>query len=99
MRRLGFAVYALILLLALFGGYLFNLENDLQVAVTVFGFRLPEFSLGAWLLIFCLLGLLMGMLVSLLPSLKHKRKVSVLLRQNRQLEQEVQLLRSQSLRD
>lgn len=99
MRTVGFWVYAFILLAALFWGYLFNLENDTPVAVVVFGLSLPQYSLGVWLLLFCLVGLILGLLVSLLPTLNHKRKVASLLRQNRQLEQEVQLLRSQSLRD
>ncbi|MDO3385015.1 LapA family protein [Gilvimarinus sp. SDUM040013] len=99
MRTIGFWVYVFILIAALFWGYLFNLENDIAVPVVIFGISLPEYSLGVWLLVFCLAGLLAGITISLLPNLRHKRKVSVLLRQNRQLEQEVQLLRSQSLRD
>ncbi|MBU2887191.1 LapA family protein [Gilvimarinus agarilyticus] len=99
MRTIGFWVYTVILLVALFGGYLFNLENNLPVSVMVFGHQLPELSLGVWLLAFCLVGLLIGMFVSLLPSLDHRRRIAALKRQNRQLEQEVQLLRSQSLRD
>lgn len=99
MKALRFWVYAFFLIAALFWGYLFNLENAHPVSVVFFGISLPTLSLGVWLLMFSLAGVVAGMLVSLLPTINHKRKLSVLNKQNRQLEQEVQLLRSQSLRD
>ncbi|MDO3382549.1 lipopolysaccharide assembly protein LapA domain-containing protein [Gilvimarinus algae] len=99
MRRVGHWIYILLLLAAVFLGYLFNLENPEPVAVTLVGFPLPQLALGVWLLLFTLVGLLLGLLLGLFPSLGRKRRLSQLTRQNRQLEQEVQLLRSQSLRD
>jgi|GEM_PF-6962075 len=99
MRRIGRWVYVLFLLAALILGFIFNSENSSEVTVVLLGNTLPKFRLGAWLLAFTLLGLLLGFALNFLPSVATKRALAAARRRNEKLEQEVQTLRSQSLRD
>ena len=99
MKRLGRWLFALVLLVALLLGFLFNFENPSPVTVTLIGVVLPEFRLGLWLVIMLLLGVILGFAVSTLPAIAARRRLSRMARQNTRLVQEVQTLRSQSLRD
>ncbi|WP_041523300.1 lipopolysaccharide assembly protein LapA domain-containing protein [Gilvimarinus agarilyticus] len=98
MRRIGRWIYALVLLAALILGFVFNSENASEVTVTLLGNVLPELRLGIWLLIFTLFGLLLGFALNLIPSMAMRRSLASARRRNEKLEQEVQTLRSQSLR-
>lgn len=99
MRRITRWLYVVILLVALLFGFLFTLENALPVSVTLLGITLPEWELGIWLLVTLCLGVATGFVVSVLPSWSQGHKLAALKRRNAELEREVQLLRSQSLRD
>ncbi len=98
MKTIGRWIFILLTLIAIFLGYLFSLENDTLVSVTLVGLTLPPLGLGTWLLAFLLLGLILGIVVTGLPVFRQKQKVAALTRKNRRLEQEMQQLRSQDLR-
>tara|TARA_R110000850_G_scaffold15957_29_gene49696 strand:- start:1349 stop:1648 length:300 start_codon:yes stop_codon:yes gene_type:complete len=98
MRRIGRWIYVLVLLAALVIGFIFNSENASEVTVTLLGNVLPELRLGIWLLIFTLFGLLLGFVLNLIPSMALRRSLVSVRRRNEKLEQEIQTLRSQSLR-
>lgn len=98
MRRIGRWIYVLVLLAALVIGFVFNSENASEVTVTLLGNVLPELRLGIWLLIFTLFGVLLGFVLNLIPSMALRRSLVSVRRRNEKLEQEIQTLRSQSLR-
>ncbi len=89
----------LLAILAVFWGYLFSLENSSAVAVVLLGFTFPALGLGVWLLLFALVGLILGMLITSIPIMLQSRKVKLLVKRNENLERELRHLRSQSLRD
>ena len=99
MRRIGRWIYVLVLLAALILGFVFNSENATEVTVTLLGNVLPALRLGIWLLIFTLLGLLLGFALNFIPAITLRRSLAAARRRNEKLEQEVQTLRSQSLRN
>jgi|SRR5690554_45922 len=99
MRRILRWGYIAFLLAALLFGFLFALENDSPVKVVLFGLGLPEGRLGIWLLLFLSIGIVIGFITSVLPSWTQGHRLASLKRRTKELEQEVQLLRSQSLRD
>ncbi|WP_049721669.1 lipopolysaccharide assembly protein LapA domain-containing protein [Gilvimarinus polysaccharolyticus] len=98
MKRIGRWIYALVLLAALVLGFVFNSENASEVTVTLLGNVLPTLRLGIWLLIFTLLGLLLGFALNLIPAMVLRRSLTAERKRNEKLEQEIQTLRSQSLR-
>jgi uncharacterized integral membrane protein len=98
MKRIGKWVYLLLLLAALVLGFVFNSENAAPVTVTLLGNVLPSLRLGVWLLIFMLFGLLLGFACTFVPTLLKHRALAAARRRNEKLQQEVQTLRSQSLR-
>lgn len=99
MRRIGRWIYVLILLAALILGFVFNSENASEVTVTLLGNVLPALRLGIWLLIFTLVGLLLGFALNLIPAIALRRSLVTVRKRNEKLEQEIQTLRSQSLRN
>ncbi|BFM20906.1 lipopolysaccharide assembly protein LapA domain-containing protein [Gilvimarinus japonicus] len=99
MRRIGRWIYVLVLLAALILGFVFNSENASEVTVTLLGNVLPALRLGIWLLIFTLVGLLIGFALNLIPSMATRRSLAAARRRNEKLEQEIHALRSQSLRN
>ncbi|MCP8898367.1 lipopolysaccharide assembly protein LapA domain-containing protein [Gilvimarinus xylanilyticus] len=98
MKTIGRWIFILLIIIAIFLGYLFSLENDTLVSVTLVGLTLPPMGLGTWLLAFLLLGLILGIIVTGLPVFRQKQKVTALTRKNRRLELEIQQIRSQDLR-
>ncbi len=99
MRRILRWCYVAVLLVALLFGFLFALENAEPVRVVLLGIELPEGRLGIWLLFTLGVGIVVGFIASVLPSWSQSHRLSLLKRRNQELEREVQLLRSQSLRD
>lgn len=99
MRRILRWCYMAILLMALLFGFLFALENAEPVKVVLLGIALPEGRLGIWLLLALGCGIVLGFIASVLPSWSQSHRLALLKRRNQELEREVQLLRSQSLRD
>ena len=61
-----------IFLAALIIGVVFTIENSDVVAIVFFGFRLPELTIGLWMLLAVLLGAVIGVMVSYLPLLFNR---------------------------
>lgn len=89
----------ILLLFAFLIGIWFALENAQVVPVTLLGFNLPSLSLGVWLLLFTVLGMLLGMIVSLLPVFRLRRQLRAKDRQLVRCEKELKQLRLQPIRD
>jgi len=99
MRRLVRFFFVLVLLTALFFGFLFYSENPTPVTVTLLGITLPELELALWLLMALLAGAVIGFVISGFSALMQRREIAQLLKQKTLLENENQVLRSQALRD
>ncbi len=97
MKRIGFWFYVLFLCAALFFGFLFVVENPAPVSVVFVGIPLRELSLGVWLLLALLAGVLLTLVLNFFPSLNSKRKLSNLERQKQQLTTEITALKEQGI--
>lgn len=74
-------------------GIVFTSENNTPVSLWLFGFELPSFQLGLWLLISLLLGSLVGLLLTLIPNLHHKQQLVNKDRKINKLQKELDNLR------
>ncbi len=84
---------ALILVAFILGGW-FALENSTGVQVTLLGLGLPTLPLGVWLLLFAVLGVLLGFGFSSLSLYRVKRHLKHAEHERDRCEREVSKLRS-----
>ena len=89
---------ALILITVVAGAY-FASENGDMVSVTILGFSLPRLSLGLWLMLFFLLGGIVGVLISLIPFARVKYQVRSLNKKRSGHEKEIAKLKATPLRN
>lgn len=80
-------------------GWWISSENSLLVSPLLLGIQLPNWNLGAWLLIMLVIGGLSGYVLSLLSYLKLRNQARVLRRDLARCEQELSRLRTASFRD
>ena len=99
MRRLLRWVQLGLALLAFLLGLWFALNNATSVSVQFLGLNLPPLALGVWLLLFALMGLLLGYGLSALGLLRCQRRSHQLQRQLELYRKEVAQLRLQISRD
>lgn len=93
-RLLLIAVFAVTILI----GVVFTSENNDAVAIILFGFQLPELSLGLWVLIAVLLGAVIGVLLSFLPLVFNRYTRSSKDKKIGQLQKELAALRVSGLK-
>lgn len=79
-------------------GVVFASENNAAVALILFGFQLPELSLGLWVLIAVLLGAIIGVLLSFLPLIFNRYTRSSKDKKINQLQKELAALRVSGLK-
>jgi len=98
MRRLLRWVQLAFALLAFLAGLWFALDNATSVSVQFLGMSLPSLALGVWLLLFALLGLLLGYSLSAFGLMRCRRRVRHLQRQLELCRKEAAQLRLQTSR-
>jgi uncharacterized membrane protein YciS (DUF1049 family) len=99
MKQVAVWVKLAIVIIALFLGSWFALENDEIVDVILFGIVLPEYRLGVWLLAFSLVNLLLGTLLGTWTALRIHQRLKARERQLAYCERELDKLRTRSLRE
>lgn len=99
MKQIAVWVKLATLIIALFLGSWFALENDGIVGVTLFGIVLPEYRLGVWLLAFSLVSLLLGTLLGSWTVWRIHQRLKARERQLAYCERELDKLRTRSLRE
>jgi uncharacterized membrane protein YciS (DUF1049 family) len=92
-------IFIIILMaVALILGVTFTFENSQPIALVFFGFTLPPLKLGLWIMLVLLIGGFIGLLLSYLPLLWGRQSRASKDRKIRQLEKELNHLRSASLK-
>lgn len=84
MRRIKNILMWALILLGIFVGIWIALDNSQVVEVQLLGFSLPSMSLGLWLVIVFVAGVLLGLLASL-PMIATSRSESRRLKRNQNL--------------
>lgn len=80
-------------------GWWISSENSQLVSPRLLGIQLPDWNLGAWMLIMLAIGGLSGYVLSLLSYLSLRNQARVLRRDLARCEQELSRLRTASFRD
>jgi len=80
-------------------GWWISSENSQIVNPTLFGYAMPKFNLGTWLLLVLFIGTALGYILSWLSGLGVRGKERSLQRKLKSCEQELTKLRTQALRD
>ena len=75
MRAIISFIKAMLLLAIALLGALFALHNQQLLSVEFIYFRGPEMSLGLWLMLFLMIGALLGIVVSSLMVGRYRRKL------------------------
>ena len=70
-----FIKFLMVVAIALLGA-MFAMENSQQLGVNFIMFSSPEISLGLWLIIFLVVGTLLGILASSLIIASYRRKLA-----------------------
>lgn len=83
---------------ALVLGITFTSQNSQPVSLMLYGYALPEWQLGLWILIAVFVGGLIGLLLSFLPLLLGKQSLSAKERKILQLQKEIEQLRTNGLK-
>ena len=91
-------IFLILFVVALILGITFTSENSQTVSLIFFGYTLPELKLGFWIMAILFKGGLIGLLLSFVPSLFNKKTLAAKDRKIRQLEQEINQLRTSSLK-
>ena len=91
-------ILLLLLILAIVIGVVFTSENSQQLSLVFMGFVLPELKLGLWVLLVLLLGSLLGLTLCMFSLFLRGQSVRAKNRQIKRLEQELQQLRTTSLK-
>jgi uncharacterized membrane protein YciS (DUF1049 family) len=76
----------------------FASENSQLTRLIIFGYSLPELQLGLWILIVLFIGGVIGLLLSFIPLLWGKQTLAAKDRKIRQLEKEINQIRTSSLK-
>jgi uncharacterized membrane protein YciS (DUF1049 family) len=76
----------------------FTSENSQLTSLVFFGYSLPELQLGLWVLIVLFIGALVGLMLSFIPLLWGKQTLASKDRKIRQLEKELNQIRTASLK-
>lgn len=80
-------------------GWWISSENSQLVSPRLLGISLPSWNLGIWMLIMLLIGGVSGYVLSLISYLKLRNRSRILRRDLARCEQELNTLRTASLRD
>jgi len=99
MKRLMRWAQLVLALLAFLLGLWFALDNATSVSVQIWGVNLPSLALGVWLLLFALLGLLLGYGLNVLSLMRCRRRARQLQRQLDMCRKQAAQLRLQTSRD
>lgn len=91
-------ILSILLLVSIFVGVMFTIDNSTPVGLLFFGFQLPVLNVGLWLVIALLLGAVIGLLVSFIPLLFNKHSHFNKDRKISRLEKELDALRISALK-
>lgn len=91
-------ILLLLLIIAIVVGMVFTSENSQQLSLVFLGFTLPELTLGLWLVLTLLLGSILGLLLCTFSLFIRGQSVNSKNRQIKRLEQELQQLRTNSIK-
>ena len=61
-------IFFVLTVMSIYLGITFTSENNQSVSLTLFGNTLPELTLGLWIVIILLLGIIIGLILALLTS-------------------------------
>ena len=91
-------IILLLLIIAIVAGMVFTSENSQQLSLIFLGYKLPELTLGLWLVLTLLLGSILGLLLCTFSLFIRGQSVNAKNRQIKRLEQELQQLRTNSIK-
>jgi uncharacterized membrane protein YciS (DUF1049 family) len=91
-------ILLLLLIIAIVVGMVFTSENSQQLSLIFLGYTLPELTLGLWLVLTLLLGSILGLLLCTFSLFIRGQSVNAKNRQIKRLEQELQQLRTNSIK-
>ena len=91
-------IILLLLIIAIVVGMVFTSENSQQLSLIFLGYKLPELTLGLWLVLTLLLGSILGLLLCTFSLFIRGQSVNAKNRQIKRLEQELQQLRTNSIK-
>ncbi len=92
-------IFLMLLIIAIIVGIVFTSENNQQLSLIFLGYPLPELKLGLWIVLSLLLGSVMGLLLSMLSLFVRGQSVNSKSRKIKRLEQELQQLRTASIKN
>ncbi len=91
-------ILLLLLIIAIVVGMVFTSENSQQLSLVFLGYTLPELKLGLWLVLTLLLGSILGLILCTFSLFIRGQSVNAKNRQIKRLEQELQQLRTNSIK-
>ena len=91
--------FLLSLIVAIVVGMIFTSENSQQLSLVLLGYVLPELTLGLWLVLTLLLGSILGLILCTFSLFIRGQSVNAKNRQIKRLEQELQQLRSNAIKN
>lgn len=80
-------------------GWVVSSENNQLVSPVLFGYGLPRWNLGVWLLLMLLIGGLLGWLISIFSYFRYVGRSRSLQRRLSSRDQEISRLRASSMKD
>jgi uncharacterized membrane protein YciS (DUF1049 family) len=92
-------IFLILLIIAIVMGMVFTSENNQQLSLVILGYTLPELTLGLWLVLTFLLGCILGLILCTVSLFIRGQSVNSKNRQIKRLEQELQQLRSSSIKN
>ena len=90
LRWLRAALILAMLSLSIFLGAIFAAQNTEAVPLVLGAISLPEQSVAVWLLIFLIVGVLLGQLISSMMLLQQRGSLAVLKRENTKLKRRIE---------
>lgn len=99
MAKVKLLLILMMIIFVMLIGWWISSENSQIVNPTLFGYTLPKFNLGTWLLLVLFVGTILGYMLSWLSGLGVRGKERLLQRKLKNCEQELTKLRTQALRD
>ena len=90
LRWLRAALIFAMLSLSIFLGAVFATQNTEAVPLVLGAISLPEQSVAVWLLIFLIVGVLLGQLISSMMLLQQRGSLAVLKRENTKLKRRIE---------
>ncbi|WP_460226156.1 LapA family protein [Aurantivibrio infirmus] len=99
MAKIKFILMAILIIFVMVIGWWISSENNLIVSPTLFGYTMPKFNLGTWLLLVLFIGTMLGYVLSWISGLNVRGRERALSRKLKNCEQELSKLRTKALRD